>query len=41
MFNTVKPLSIILKGPRKINDECRKMIVAGKLFISNYFGRIE
>jgi hypothetical protein len=35
----VKPLSSFLKGPLKIDDECRKMIVAGKLFISNYLGR--
>jgi hypothetical protein len=39
MFNTVKPLSF-LKGPYKKKDECRKMIVAGRLFISNYMGRI-
>jgi hypothetical protein len=39
MFNTVKSLSF-LKGPLKINDECRKMIDAGKLFVSNYLRRI-
>jgi hypothetical protein len=31
---------LFLKGLQKINDECRKMIEAGKLFILNYVGRI-
>jgi hypothetical protein len=29
----VKPVSIISGGTPKINDECRKTIVVGKLFI--------
>jgi hypothetical protein len=37
MFNTAKPLSILLKGLRKINDECRKIMNVGKLFIFELF----
>jgi hypothetical protein len=38
MFNTLKPLSIVSERITKINDESVK-IIAGKLFILNYFGR--
>jgi hypothetical protein len=29
----VKPLSVVSEGTVKINDECGKMIIVGKLFI--------
>jgi hypothetical protein len=29
-----------LKGPQKTNDECEKIVDAGKLFIFNYLVRI-
>jgi hypothetical protein len=34
----VKPLPIVSEGTAKKN-ECRKTVVAGKLFISNYLRR--
>jgi hypothetical protein len=37
-FNAVKPLPSFLKGEQKIDNESRKTIVAGELFISNYLG---
>jgi hypothetical protein len=36
----MKLLSIVTERTAKISNECRKMIDAGTLFISNYLGRI-
>jgi hypothetical protein len=36
MIVTVTPLSVATEWTRKINDECNKTKVAGKLFIFNY-----
>jgi hypothetical protein len=35
----VKPLPIVSEGTAKKKNECRKTVVAGKLFISNYLRR--